>query len=211
MVWLRRLATKSGDAGETGLGDGSRVPKTDPRIEALGAIHEANAAIGVAVAAWKTMAAAGDGPPTAHPSGVPTPVDVIAFLCQRGLFEVGTDLCVPLGDPDRPDTFRMDDDRLGMVDMLLGGVLEEVKPAASFVIPGGGEAAAHLHLASTVVRRAELAVWRAGEVCGMDSPGGINSAVARYLNRLSDLLFALARVSTPPGDEVLWEAEGDTV
>jgi len=150
MPRLTRLATKTGDTGLTGLGDGSRAPKTDPRIAALGAVQEANAVLGVALAAWpggsaqtawpdgSALAAMDDGGPPPSPDPL---ADVVRGI-QQTLFELGADLSIPLGEPDPHAARRLQAEQVDAVSAQLDAVLAQVKPAQSFVIPGGG--AAHL-------------------------------------------------------------------
>lgn len=201
MVNLTRIYTRTGDDGTTGLGDFSRTRKTDPRLEAYADANEANAVIGVAVAAGALRE------------------DVRATLLriQNDLFDVGADLCTPLvADPEYPplrvraewvDELEADCDRYN----------DELEKLRSFILPGGSVGSAYLHQATTVVRRAERRVWAAIEEYGIDEApagsekgsGGINPLTARYLNRLSDLLFILARVANlDAGGDVLWQPGG---
>lgn len=201
MVNLTRIYTRTGDDGTTGLGDFSRTRKTDPRLEAYADANEANAVIGVAVAAGALRE------------------DVRATLLriQNDLFDVGADLCTPLvADPEYPplrvraewvDELEADCDRYN----------DELEKLRSFILPGGSVGSAYLHQATTVVRRAERRVWAAIEEYGTDEApagsekgsGGINPLTARYLNRLSDLLFILARVANlDAGGDVLWQPGG---
>ena len=176
-VNLTRIYTKLGDSGETHLGDMSRVPKTHPRIEAYGTVDELNAQLGLALAC----------------AGLPEEIASVVRRVQNELFDVGADLAVPHGDdrarlrvgPEYVTALEQDCDRFNAA----------LAPLRSFVIPGGTAAAAHLHVARTVCRRAER---RAIEV--QDG----NPEVVRYLNRLSDLLFILSRTANGP-DEPLWD------
>jgi cob(I)alamin adenosyltransferase len=176
-VNLTRIYTKLGDGGETHLGDMSRVPKTDPRIEAYGTVDELNAAIGLAKA-----------------TGSP-PARVAEWLghIQNDLFDIGADLSVPLGG-DR-ERLRVGPEQTEWLERACDEVLEELEPLRSFVLPGGTPLAAQLHVARTICRRAERRVVVMGEAA--------NPEVVRYLNRLSDLLFVLAREAND-GDEPLW-------
>jgi cob(I)alamin adenosyltransferase len=176
-VNLTRIYTRSGDDGQTHLGDGSRVAKVSPRIEALGDIDELNAHIGVALAAA----------PVPHPYA-----DWLREI-QNELFDAGADLCVP-GTDDR-DRLRLDQAYVERLEERCDTANEPLEPLRSFVLPGGSPAAAQLHLCRTVCRRAERRALAIDQV----SPH-----VTRYLNRLSDLLFILARaVDSRPSP--LWE------
>ena len=184
---IDRLYTRSGDAGETGLGDGSRVPKTHPRIVALGAVDELNAALGVALA-----------------SGLPDGVAAALAGVQNDLFDLGADLCVPLADEAAgPSRLRLNAARTATLEQRIDAVTAHLQPLRSFILPGGTPAAAALHLARTVCRRAELDLLRLAAV----EP--LNPQLAIYLNRLSDLLFALARLANDGGRaDVLWQPGG---
>jgi cob(I)alamin adenosyltransferase len=176
-VRLTRIYTRGGDAGETSLGDGSRVPKTDPRIEAYGTVDELNSFLGFALAA-------GDLPGEFRPW-----LDQV----QNDLFDVGADLSVPPGG--ERERLRVLPAQVARLEELCDVVNERLEPLKSFVLPGGGEAAARLHLARGVCRRAERLVVALGTEA---SP-----TTLAYLNRLSDLLFILARASS--GEETLWK------
>ncbi|MBO1767608.1 cob(I)yrinic acid a,c-diamide adenosyltransferase [Allobranchiibius sp. GilTou38] len=200
MVILSRIYTRTGDDGSTSLGDFSRTGKNDPRLVAFADVDEANSCIGVAVAAGELRA------------------DLTTMLrrIQNDLFDVGADLCTPLvADPEHPplrvqaawvDELEADCDRLN----------EELETLRSFILPGGSVGAAHLHLARTVARRAERSTWAAiaeygdGEApAGTGEPGGVNPLTARYLNRLSDLLFLAARTANlDHGGDVQWKPGG---
>jgi cob(I)alamin adenosyltransferase len=178
-VRLTRIYTRAGDTGETSLGDGARVPKTDPRIEAYGSVDELNSFIGWALAA--------DLPDEFRPW---------LEQVQNDLFDLGADLSVPL--EDERERLRTEKEQVTRIEELCDLVNERLEPLKSFVLPGGNEAAARLHVARTVCRRAErLAISLAEDA-------SVNPLVIAYLNRLSDLLFILARATTP-GDEVLWK------
>lgn len=183
MVYLNRIYTKSGDAGETSLGDGRRVPKTHPRIAAYGGVDELNSVLGVALTANL-------------PDGMAR-----RLLCvQNDLFDLGADLCVPEASekPEHPP-LRVTARQVEALERWIDEATEQLEPLTSFVLPGGAPAAAHLHHARTVCRRVEIDVLRlsAGEP--------VNRNVAVYLNRLSDLLFVLARVANNGGkSDILW-------
>ena len=180
-VRLTRIYTRGGDGGETSLGDGSRVSKLDCRIGAFGTVDELNSAIGVLLA--------GD-----VPEGLREPLTRI----QNELFDVGADLSVPWGVTDRLRVEQAMIDRLERVCDKLNAELPELR---SFVLPGGTEAAARLHVARTVCRRAERDVLAGSEELEL------NPLVLVYLNRLSDLLFILARSANAAAgvDEPLWK------
>ena len=177
-VNLTRIYTRLGDDGETHLGDMSRVPKTHARIDAYGTVDELNAQIGVTIAAGEL------------------PAGYAAWLTriQNDLFDVGADLAAP-GDPER-ERLRVLPEQTRWLEERCDEVNATLTPLKSFVLPGGTLAAAHLHVARTVCRRAE----RAAVACG----GEINSETVHYLNRLSDLLFILSRGANG-ADEPLWQ------
>ena len=178
-VRLTRIYTGGGDRGETSLGDGSRVPKLDCRIAAFGAVDELNSQIGLALAA-------------------DTPDDVRAILSrvQNELFDLGADLSVPFGVTDRLRISEEHIERLEQDCDRFNAGLSELK---SFVLPGGSEAAARLHVARAVCRRAEREALAAAEELD------ISRLALVYLNRLSDLLFILARTANAGGEEPLWK------
>jgi cob(I)alamin adenosyltransferase len=183
-VRLTRIYTKTGDAGQTHLGDMSRVAKTDPRLVAYADVDEANSVIGVALAV----------------GGPPAEVAELLSSVQNDLFDVGADLCTPVvPDPEFPP-LRITAAYTERLEQACDTWNAELPNLTSFILPGGTPAAALLHQARTVVRRAERSVWALLEVDGERS----NAETARYLNRLSDLLFILARAANPGGD-VLWE------
>jgi cob(I)alamin adenosyltransferase len=179
-VRLTRIYTRTGDAGETSLGDGSRVPKTDPRIAAVGAVEEINAQLGVVLA----------GEP---PEELRAPLERV----QNELFDLGADLAVPFADDD--GKLRIVQKQVDRLEELCDRFNEELPMLKSFVLPGGSEAAAGLHLARTVCRRAELAALRVSAA---------NPLALTYLNRLSDLLFILARAANAEMSEPLWKPGG---
>ncbi len=183
-VRLTRIYTKTGDAGQTHLGDMSRVAKTDPRLVAYADVDEANSVIGVVLALGQ-------------------PAQEVADLLrsvQNDLFDVGADLCTPVvPDPQYPP-LRVTAAYTERLEAACDRWNADLPKLASFILPGGTPAAALLHQARTVVRRAERSVWALLEVDAERS----NAETARYLNRLSDLLFILSRVANPGGD-VLWE------
>jgi cob(I)alamin adenosyltransferase len=183
-VRLTRIYTKTGDAGQTHLGDMSRVAKTDPRLVAYADVDETNSVIGVALAL---------GQPAAE-------VTELLSSIQNDLFDVGADLCTPIvPDPEFPP-LRITATYTERLEQACDNWNADLANLTSFILPGGTPAAALLHQARTVARRAERSVWALLEV----DTERTNAETARYLNRLSDLLFILARVANPGGD-VLWE------
>ncbi|MDR0366864.1 MAG: cob(I)yrinic acid a,c-diamide adenosyltransferase [Bifidobacteriaceae bacterium] len=188
MVVLSRITTQGGDEGMTHLGDMTRVPKADPLIEAIGAVAEANAAIGLA---------------RAHDLG--ERVDGWAQTLQQQLFDLGADLATPLPSPEtegRPVP-RISSSTVAEWEEITELLASELGPLRSFVLPGGPPAAAYLHFATTVVRRAERAAWRAAAERGIDQPGGLARLALIYLNRISDVLFQMARSAAAQPPE-LW-------
>jgi cob(I)alamin adenosyltransferase len=183
-VRLTRIYTRTGDAGSTHLGDMSRVAKTDPRLVAYADVDEANSVIGVALAL----------------GGPPAEVADLLRSVQNDLFDVGADLSTPVvAEPEHPP-LRVTAEYTERLERACDAHNEALPKLASFVLPGGTPAAALLHQARVVVRRAERSVWA---LLAAD-PDRTNPETARYLNRLSDLLFILAREANPDGD-VLWE------
>ena len=189
-VVLSRIYTKTGDAGTTALGDMSRSAKTDPRVAAYGDVDETNSAIGVALAL-------GD---------LPDDVRTLLSRIQNDLFDVGADLCTPvLPNPEFPP-LRVTDADVERLEAACDEYNDRLEKLRSFVLPSGSPGAALLHVARTVARRAERTTWEAIERYGTDGDNSINVVAARYLNRLSDLLFILARVANlDAGGDVLWQ------
>jgi cob(I)alamin adenosyltransferase len=179
MVKLDAIVTRAGDGGETSLGDGARVRKDTARIEAIGAVDEANAAIGLL---------------RLHTGGEE---DALLARVQNGLFDLGADICVPWEGGDA--RLRVGAGHVAALDAATAGLNAALAPLDSFVLPGGTPAAAAAHLARTVARRAERAVVR------LAAEEAVNPEVVRYLNRLSDLLFVLGRRLNDNGAaDVLW-------
>jgi cob(I)alamin adenosyltransferase len=177
VVRIDRVVTRGGDAGDTSLGDGSRVSKADPRIEAIGAVDEANANIGVLRIHTRTR----------------QPEDVMLARIQNDLFDVGADLCVPGTGSDR---LRLTDAAVSRLTSEAAAMNEALPALKSFILPGGTEAAAFAHIARVAARRAERTVVALDDV---------NPVVQRYLNRLSDHLFVLARVlNENSAADLLW-------
>ncbi|MBK7721484.1 MAG: cob(I)yrinic acid a,c-diamide adenosyltransferase [Austwickia sp.] len=206
MVNLTRIYTKTGDHGTTALGDFSRTSKTDPRLQAYADANEANAAIGIAVACGGLRQ------------------DVISTLTrvQNDLFDVGADLCNPLAESYQYPPLRVKQEWISELEQDCDRYLAELEKLRSFILPGGSPGSAYLHLATTIVRRAERSTWAAlerygdqpapataGGEDGPSVPGGVNPVAATYLNRLSDLLFVLARIANKDcGGDVLWQPGG---
>jgi len=184
-VRLTRIYTRGGDTGETSLGDGSRASKLDARIAAYGTVDELNAALGVVLA--------GD-----LPDGLSAPL----VRVQNDLFDLGADLSVPLELEGR---LRVTQAQVDELEQLCDHFNEGLPELRSFVLPGGTAAAAHLHVARTVCRRAERDVWSAAE------EHELNPLVAVYLNRLSDLFFILSRYANASAGsaEPLWKPGGE--
>lgn len=180
MVTLSRIYTRGGDEGRTSLGDGARVAKHSPRVEAYGTVDEANATIGLV---------------RLHTTGE---ADAMLARIQNDLFDLGADLCRPGADVD-DGRLRVIDSQVARLEREIDAMNAELAPLRSFVLPGGSAASAYLHLARTVVRRAERLVVALAET------EAVNPAAIRYLNRLSDHLFVLARYLNDKGArDVLW-------
>jgi cob(I)alamin adenosyltransferase len=174
---LSRIYTRTGDDGTTGLGDGTRVPKEHPRVEAYGSVDEASSAIGMVLAV----------------AGLPSAVTDCLLEVQHELFDLGGELCIP-------GHRAITDAHVTRLEQALDGFNEPLPPLKDFILPGGGAAASGCHLARTITRRAERRVWELGRT------EAVAPQVAKYLNRLSDLLFVVARVLArhETGSEVLW-------
>jgi cob(I)alamin adenosyltransferase len=183
-VRLTRIYTKTGDAGETHLGDMSRVGKTDPRLVAYADVDETNSVLGLALAL---------GAPAAE-------VAELLRSVQNDLFDVGADLATPVTEQPAHPPLRITAEYTERLEAACDAANEQLPALTSFVLPGGTPLAALLHQARTVTRRAERSVWA---LLAVDA-ARTNAETARYLNRLSDLLFILARTANPDGD-VLWE------
>jgi cob(I)alamin adenosyltransferase len=181
VVSLTRIYTRGGDGGETSLASGARVPKHALRVEAYGTVDEANAAIGLA---------------RLHTDG---DADAMLARIQNDLFDLGADLSTPEGGERPRGALRATDAQVERLEREIDALNAELAPLASFVLPGGTPAAAYLHLARTVVRRAERLTVALAE------REAVNGAAVRYLNRLSDHLFVLARHLNDRGAaDVLW-------
>ena len=188
-VVLSRIYTRTGDDGTTALGDASRAAKTDPRLAAYADVDEANCAIGAAV----TM------------GGLPDDITSLLVRLQNELFDVGADLCNPVTDNPAYPPLRVDETYITRLEQACDEFNEGLPVLRSFVLPGGTPASALLHVARTVVRRAERSTWAAVEVY----PDSMNPLTAKYLNRLSDLLFILGRKVNEPHGDLLWKPGGE--
>lgn len=180
MVRLTRIYTKTGDKGETSLGDGKRVAKHALRVEAFGTVDEANAAIGLA-----RLSAKGK-------------LDAMLARIQNDLFDLGADLCVPERAESTRSRLRIVEAQVERLEREIDAMNAKLKPLDSFVLPGGSAAAAHLHLARAIVRRAERLMV---ELAQSEKVG---EAALRYINRLSDHLFVMSRAANR-GRDVLWK------
>lgn len=187
-VHLTRIYTRTGDDGTTGLSDFSRVSKNDPRLIAYADCDEANAALGVALA----VGAAEDR------------MARVLRRVQNDLFDAGADLSTPVVANPKYPPLRITPAYVERLEGWCDEFNDELEPLNSFILPGGTVLAAQLHVARTVVRRAERAAWAAVDA----APEDTSVLPAKYLNRLSDLLFILGRVANPGGD-VLWKPGGD--
>lgn len=185
MVNLTRIYTKTGDDGTTSLGDMSRTSKNDPRLEAYADVDEANSAIGVVLA----LGAISD-----------ESVTTLLIRVQNDLFDVGADLCTPVIDDPKVEPLRVTEEQITYLESEIDSYNKNLTELRSFVLPSGTAAAALLHVARTVTRRAERSTWHAIHSFG----GGVNPLTAKYLNRLSDLFFVLARYENREVGDVLW-------
>lgn len=185
MVKLTKIYTRTGDGGRTRLGDMSEADKHDPRVEAYGSVDEANAAIGLAVASLAPK----------------DPMTGVLTTIQNDLFDLGADLCVPdRGEDLGYEPLRMTEEQTQRLEGHIDTFNGRLEPLSSFILPGGSESSARLHMARTITRRAER---RVTELAASGEP--VNPAAITYLNRLSDLLFVLGRVANQDGqDDVLW-------
>jgi cob(I)alamin adenosyltransferase len=184
MVYLSRIYTKTGDTGETSLGDGSRVPKDHVRVAAYGSVDELNAVLGLVLAQ--------------HPQA--EEAELIRSI-QNDLFDVGADLCVPSNSGEKPEArLRIQPGQVERLESAIDRLNARLSPLKSFVLPGGTALAAWCHLARTVCRRAER------DVVSLVRQEPVNPQAVIYLNRLSDLLFVLARIWNGDGkQDVLWQ------
>ena len=192
MVKLNKIYTRTGDGGETGLGDGTRLSKHAPRVTAYGEVDETNATIGMAVVALRT-----DDRYSAL-------VDTLLRV-QNDLFDLGADLCVPQQkEEDAGTSLRITNDQVEALEQDIDRLNADLEPLDTFVLPGGSTSAAHLHHARTVARRAERAITSVADTYT------VNASAVSYINRLSDLLFVMARLTNENGaGDVLWRPGGD--
>ncbi|MFP6646897.1 MAG: cob(I)yrinic acid a,c-diamide adenosyltransferase [Candidatus Latescibacterota bacterium] len=192
MVNLTKIYTRTGDTGTTRLGSGDAVAKTDARVDAFGDVDETNAAIGVVLSAALS-------PLTQR----------LLKPVQNDLFDLGADLCVPVSAPTggRPP-LRVTSAHVDRLEIAIDAANADLGDLRSFVLPGGTAAAAWLHMARTVCRRAERRAW---ELVADVEEGAVNEQALKYLNRLSDLLFVLSRVENAASgvEDVLWQPGGD--
>jgi cob(I)alamin adenosyltransferase len=188
-VVLSRIYTRTGDQGTTALGDMSRARKTDPRLAAYADTDEASSAIGVALTLGQ----------------LPDDINRVLRRIQNELFDVGADLCNPVTENPAYPPLRVDETYITALEQACDEFNAALPVLRSFVLPGGSPGSALLHVARTVVRRAERTTWAALEVHGND----MNPLTARYLNRLSDLLFILARKANEAVGDVLWKPGGE--
>lgn len=193
MVNLTRIYTRTGDGGSTRLSDMSETRKTDLRVEAYGHVDEANSVIGLVTAGGEA----------------PEPVVAALREIQNELFDVGADLSTPVVAEPAWEPLRITQPSIDRLEAWCDEFAGPLGNLASFILPGGTTASAQLHLARTVVRRAERAAWAAAEQYGFgeasqDAPGGLNPLAITYLNRLSDLLFVMARAANAEVGDVLW-------
>ncbi|MBB1153876.1 MULTISPECIES: cob(I)yrinic acid a,c-diamide adenosyltransferase [Amycolatopsis] len=187
VVRINRVYTKVGDSGTTALGDGSRVPKTSARLSAYADTDEANSVLGLAIAL----------------GGLSDEIAAVLRRIQNDLFDVGADLCLPIQEDPPYEPLRITEAYLERLEGWCDEFNERLPKLTSFILPGGTPGAAFLHQARTVSRRAERSAWALMEA----EPDTSNPIAAKYLNRLSDLLFILARLANPEGD-VLWQPGG---
>lgn len=183
MVSLTRIYTRGGDAGETSLGDGARVPKHNLRVAAYGTVDEANAAIGLA---------------RLHTADQPA-IDAMLSRIQNDLFDLGADLCTPEEPNPKHPPLRVLPSQVDRLEAEIDAMNADLAPLKSFILPGGTPAAAHLHLARTITRRAERLMT------DLAQREPVTAAALKYINRLSDHLFVLSRVVNGNGaQDVLW-------
>ena len=183
MVKLNKIYTRTGDGGETGLADGSRIAKSHPRAAAIGDVDEANSAIGIALLHVEDER-----------------LRAMLARIQNELFDLGADLATPGEDFAPTDmTLRIVQGQIDRLESEIDAMNEALSPLSSFILPGGGAGSAYLHLARTIVRRAERMAVAAG------ASVALNPLALTYLNRLSDHLFVAARFAAKAGGDILWK------
>jgi cob(I)alamin adenosyltransferase len=181
MVTLSKIYNRTGDLGETGLGDGSRISKASVRVAAIGTVDETNAAIGIA-----RLDSEGE-------------MDAMLARIQNDLFDLGADLCAPEEGRKAEGRLRIAESQVERLEREMDGMNTQLSPLTSFILPGGTALAARLHLARTIARRAECAM------VALAAEEKLNAAALRYINRLSDHLFVMARAANNTGmGDVLW-------
>ena len=188
MVVISSVYTKTGDSGTTSLGDGSRTSKNDARLEAFSTVDEANSSIGVALS-----------------MDIDADVKEVLLRIQNDMFDVGADLCTPVIDNPKYVPLRITEEQVTYLEKLIDKYNEPLSTLRTFVLPSGTPLAAQLHVARTVTRRAERETWNAIHAFG----DGVNIVTAKYLNRLSDLLFVLSRHANREVGDVLWVPGGN--
>jgi cob(I)alamin adenosyltransferase len=188
LVVISSVYTKTGDQGTTSLGDGSRTSKNDARLEAFSTVDEANSTIGVALS-----------------MDIDADVKEVLLRIQNDMFDVGADLCTPVVDNPKYEPLRITEEQVTYLEKLIDKYNEPLSTLRTFVLPSGTPLAAQLHVARTVVRRAERQTWNAIHAFG----DGVNITTAKYLNRLSDLLFVLSRHANREIGDVLWVPGGN--
>ena len=198
MVNLTRIYTRTGDGGQTRLSDMSLTEKTDPRVMAYGDVDEANSYLGVALAS----------------GGLSDDITGTLSRIQNEMFDLGADLSNPLAADPEWEPLRITQEYVDRLEGWCDSYGEPLPALRSFILPGGSMAAAFLHVARTVTRRAERSAWVAVHTYGSnvatdDRPGGVNALAVTYLNRLSDLLFILIRVVNGADGDILWVPGGD--
>jgi cob(I)alamin adenosyltransferase len=198
MVRLTRIYTRTGDGGQTRLADMSVTTKIDSRVAAYGDVDETNSVIGVALATGE----------------LPSEVAEVLRLVQNELFDLGADLSTPLRPRSEKPELRIEQPAIDRLESWCDHFGDPLPSLQSFILPGGSLAAAQLHVARTVARRAERSAWAAADQYGTETatdgvPGGINQLAITYLNRLSDLLFILTRVINGSAGDVLWIPGGE--
>ena len=180
MVKLNKIYTRTGDKGSTQLGDGKRVDKNSLRVDAYGSVDEANATIGLSILRTNSE------------------IKRILQIIQNDLFDLGADLCMP--DKKKIQKLKITKDIVDYIEKKIDSFNKELAPLSSFILPGGSESSTYLHIARTVTRRAER------KVCALSKKERINPVAIIYLNRLSDLLFVLARYTNNKGKkDILWK------